>query len=129
MRHGTGRMDYPDGSYYTGSWVQDKRHGEGVLSFGQGGRFEGSRREDATSNGCIHSHLSGNEPGWRIAIDDVGSEGCETLDDTEGYISSEDPEEDGSEQPVACGCWGAQAQRVKSLIQHSLNRRRFGDET
>jgi hypothetical protein len=40
-----GKMNYPDGSIYEGSWIDGKRHGEGRCSFLDGGVYIGDFRE------------------------------------------------------------------------------------
>jgi hypothetical protein len=43
---GSGRHVYKDGSKYTGSYVDGKRHGRGVLRFKNGGYYEGQWAKD-----------------------------------------------------------------------------------
>jgi hypothetical protein len=40
-----GKMTYPDGSIYEGSWIDGKRHGKGRCSFLDGGVYFGDFRE------------------------------------------------------------------------------------
>jgi hypothetical protein len=40
-----GKMTYPDGSVYVGSWIENKRHGKGTCSFKDGGVYVGDFRE------------------------------------------------------------------------------------
>ena len=30
MKHGKGKLRYPDGTYYEGEWVNGKKHGQGL---------------------------------------------------------------------------------------------------
>ena len=54
-------MAYKDGSKYTGAWLNDHKHGQGLLEFANGETFEGKwlsnqRAEDGTlrsSSGTI----------------------------------------------------------------------------
>lgn len=41
MKHGKGRMIWPDGSIYEGQWLNDKRHGKGRIVYSQGDMYEG----------------------------------------------------------------------------------------
>ena len=43
MRHGDGKEEYPDGSKYIGSYIDDKRNGQGVMIFSHNNkRYEGN---------------------------------------------------------------------------------------
>jgi len=40
-------MKYKDGAMYTGSWANDRRHGQGQMSFADGGHYNGTWADDA----------------------------------------------------------------------------------
>lgn len=42
MRHGRGRIAYPDGSRYLGGWRADRKNGEGTYVYADGSRYTGS---------------------------------------------------------------------------------------
>lgn len=42
MRHGKGRMVWPDGTVYEGQWISNKRHGKGRVIYAQGDYYEGN---------------------------------------------------------------------------------------
>ena len=46
MKHGEGVMKTSDGSYYEGSFICDKRSGEGSIEFSNGNNFVGHWKND-----------------------------------------------------------------------------------
>lgn len=41
IRHGMGQMNYDDGSFFEGQWMNDKRNGHGILYFASGNVYQG----------------------------------------------------------------------------------------
>ena len=41
IRHGMGQMNFNDGSYYEGQWMNDKRNGHGIFYFSSGNVYQG----------------------------------------------------------------------------------------
>lgn len=41
-RHGEGKCDWRDGSYYEGEWMDDEMHGRGTFKFEDGSVYSGS---------------------------------------------------------------------------------------
>ena len=50
FRHGYGKEEYPDGTYYEGEWSIGKWHGMGKLTYEDGSRYEGQFRYGRTFN-------------------------------------------------------------------------------
>ncbi|KPA73385.1 hypothetical protein ABB37_09934 [Leptomonas pyrrhocoris] len=79
MRHGHGRMVYPDGSRYIGRWVHGKRSGVGRYVYRDGSSYDGSWLKDEKhgsgtfkllDGSCFagtfeHNHFVSGE--WRLA--------------------------------------------------------------
>ena len=41
IRHGMGQMNFTDGSFYEGQWMNDKRNGQGIFYFSSGNVYQG----------------------------------------------------------------------------------------
>jgi len=50
-RHGQGTMTYPDGGKYTGQWKNDKRDGKGKMSYYKGDTYSGEWKEGKNVSG------------------------------------------------------------------------------
>lgn len=51
MKHGQGTSMYPSGNSYTGSWSEDKRHGQGTVSWVTKGQTYSGEWSDGLPNG------------------------------------------------------------------------------
>ena len=59
--HEHGKLMYPNGDVYEGSVVDDKRHGQGVLTYADGKTLQGEFIEGRIYNGAgVLKHLDGN---------------------------------------------------------------------
>jgi len=59
-RHGQGSMTYYDGSVYTGNWFNNQRYGQGSMSFGNGERYEGNWIYDKMAGQGTYSYKNGS---------------------------------------------------------------------
>jgi hypothetical protein len=53
-RHGTGKLQWGQGSSYAGDWFYDRRHGMGTLTYPSGDRFEGEFRNNKYHAGTFY---------------------------------------------------------------------------
>jgi radial spoke head protein 1 len=60
VRHGYGRMVYPDGSRYIGRWVNGKRSGVGRYVYKDGSSYDGSWLKDEKHGSGIYQLLDGS---------------------------------------------------------------------
>ncbi|CAJ1016778.1 putative MORN repeat [Leishmania utingensis] len=60
MRHGYGRMVYPDGSRYIGWWVHGKRSGKGRYVYADGSSYDGTWVKDEKHGGGTYHLLDGS---------------------------------------------------------------------
>lgn len=65
--HGQARCDFPDGSWYDGTWASGKRNGSGRAS-GEGDVYEGTWKDDHFASGSVVSaegvRFEGTWEGW-----------------------------------------------------------------
>ncbi|AYU76014.1 Phosphatidylinositol 4-phosphate 5-kinase, putative [Leishmania donovani] len=60
MRHGYGRMVYPDGSRYLGRWVHGKRSGKGRYVYADGSSYDGAWVKDEKHGSGTYHLLDGS---------------------------------------------------------------------
>ncbi|KAG5512067.1 hypothetical protein GH5_08023 [Leishmania sp. Ghana 2012 LV757] len=60
MRHGYGRMVYPDGSRYLGWWVRGKRSGKGRYVYADGSSYDGTWVKDEKHGSGTYHLLDGS---------------------------------------------------------------------
>ena len=58
MKHGIGKMIYPDGSSYEGEWANGEREGEGVYRYVNGDIYSGSWAQDMKSGQGVYVYAN-----------------------------------------------------------------------
>ena len=60
-RHGNGVMEYPNGNKYEGEWKDDKQNGKGVYSNANGGKYDGEWKDGSYNGKGIYSYANGDK--------------------------------------------------------------------